>query len=323
MEIKPRYLRYLAAIGTYGSYVKAAVSLNISQPALSVSIQRIEDITKAKLVDRGRHGAKLTRAGRALARHGYEIEAAIQSASDEINLLSHGISGRLRIGGTPLSANGLIPEVISRILKVTNEVAISVTEGVDEDLMDLLARNELDVVIGAPGTATNPAIFSTRPLFSAKTVLVVRAEHHLLKHDVVSLSDLRDALWAIPPHGGAFRNLVEALFTANGIPFPQRTVQAASIDLLKRIVRLSDAVTLAAEQIVRDEVERGQLSCLEIAEPVAVRVFGLHTRANKELGDLGELFCHLAVDLAPKYAISGAKPTKDGEIRSTELTAIP
>ena len=311
MEIKPRYLRYLAAIGVHGSFVKAAGSLNISQPALSLSIQRIEDITKARLVDRGRHGAKLTRAGRALARHGREIEAAIHSAADEISLLSHGISGRLRIGGTPLSANGLIPEVISRILNITNEVAISVTEGVDEDLMDLLARNELDVVIGAPGTTANRLAFSSTPLFSAKTVLVVRADHPLLAEKAVSLSGLHEALWAIPPEGGSFRAQIEALFTANGIPFPQRTVQAASIELLKHIVRQSDAVTLAAEQIVRDEVRRGQLVCLEIAEPVAVRVFGLHVMAKKELGDLGELFCKLAVELAPEFAIPRDQPARD------------
>ena len=60
MEIKPRYLLHLAAIGEHGSFVKAAEALNISQPALSLSIQRIEDITKAKLVDRGRNGARLT-----------------------------------------------------------------------------------------------------------------------------------------------------------------------------------------------------------------------------------------------------------------------
>jgi LysR family pca operon transcriptional activator len=302
MDIKPRYLRYLAAIGTHGSFVKAAGSLSISQPALSLSIQRIEDITKTRLVDRGRHGAKLTRAGHVLARHGREIEASILSASDEIDLLSHGISGRLRIGGTPLSTSGLIPEVISRILNITNDVAISVTESVDEDLMDLLARNELDVVIGAPGLGANQESFITRPLFSAKTVLVARAGHRLLKKKTVSLADLQDALWAIPPRGGTFRTQIEALFTANGVPFPQRTIQAASIYLLKRIVRGSDAVTLAAEQIVRDEVQRRQLGYLDIAEPVALRAFGLHTRAKKELGDLGELFCQLAVELAPEFA---------------------
>lgn len=308
MDIKPRYLRYLAAIGEHGSFVKAAGSLNISQPALSLSIQRIEDITQSRLVDRGRHGAKLTRAGHVLARHGREIEAAILSASDEIDLLSHGISGRLRIGGTPLSASGLIPAVISRILNITNDVAISVTEGIDEHLMELLARNELDVVIGAPGSGVNPASVTTQTLFSAKTVLVARTGHPVFQAKVVSLAELQDALWAIPPHGGSFRTQIEALFTANGVPFPQRTVQAASIDLLKRIVRQSDAVTLAAEQIVRDELRRGQLAYLDIAEPVALRVFGLHTQTKKELGDLGELFCKLAVELAPEFEGPEAKP---------------
>ncbi len=303
MEIKPRYLRHLAAIGEHGSFVKAAESLNISQPALSLSVQRIEDITKARLVDRGRNGARLTPAGLVLARHGFEIDAALSSAADSISLFSRGISGRLRIGGTPLSTNSLIPEVITRLLNVTSDVAINVIEGVDEDLMDMLVRNELDVVIGAPGGAFKQPAITTRKLFSAKTVLVVRPNHPLLGERSVSLSDLETAIWAIPPKGGAFRNQIEALFTANGIPFPQKTIQAASIHVLKRIVRLSDAVTLAAEQIVRDEVEIGQLSCLEVAEPVAVRVFGLHTRANRELGDLAKLFCDLAVELAPKFAV--------------------
>lgn len=304
MEIKPRYLRYLAAIGAHGSFVKAAVSLGISQPALSLSIQRIEDITRTKLVDRGRHGARLTRTGAVLARHGSEIEATIQSASDEIDLLSHGISGHLRIGGTPLSASGLIPEVIARILNVTADVSISVTESIDEDLMERLARNELDLVIGAPGTIVNRSEFLTEPLFSAKTVLVTRADHPLQRQSVVPLAELQDALWAIPPEGGSFRAQIEAMFTANGIPFPRRTVQAASISLLKCIVGQSDAVTLAAEQIVRDEVRRGQLGCVDIAEPVALRVFGLHRRVKTELGDLGELFCELAIELAPSYVTS-------------------
>ena len=61
-------------------------------------------------------------------------------------------------------------------------------------------------------------------------------------------------------------------------------------------------VTLAAEQIVRDEVRLGQLSCLDIAEPVALRVFGLYTKADREMGDLGKLFCRLVIELAPEFA---------------------
>ncbi|MEP1206099.1 MAG: LysR family transcriptional regulator [Rhizobiaceae bacterium] len=307
MEIKPRYLRYLAAIGARGSFVKAADLLNISQPALSLSIQRIEDITKTRLVDRGRHGAVLTAAGEALARHGSQIDGVLLSAAEEIGLLSSGISGHLRVGGTPLSTDKFIPTVISRILNLTNDVAISVVEGVEENLLDMVSKNELDLMIGAPGGVTNRPEFSTQPLFFAKTVLVVRPGHPLLQEPVVSLENLENAVWAIPPHGGSFRSQIEALFTVNGIPFPRRTVQASSIHVLKRIVRLSNAVTLAAEQIVSEEVEQGQLNCIEVTEPVAVRAFGLHTKADRNLGDLGKLFCDLAVEIAPQFSFDTAR----------------
>ncbi len=301
MDIKPGHLLYLAAVGEHGSFVRAAKYLHISQPALSLSIQRIEHLTRTKLVERGRNGARLTTAGLLLARRGCEIRGAIAAAVDEIDLLNHGISGRLRIGGTPLSTNSIIPEVIGQILSVTEDVSISVIEGIDEELLELLERNELDIVIGAPGSVANRPAFDTTPLFSSKTLLAVRRDHPLAARRSVSLADLENAVWAIPPEGGAFRKQVEALFTAYGIAFPERIVQASSIHVITRIIRLSDAVTLAAEHIVRDEVALGRLKCIQIPESAAPRVFSLHTKANSELGNLGELFCELALKLAPTY----------------------
>lgn len=302
MELKSRYLLQLAAIERYGSYVRAAAALNISQPALSVSVQRIEDITKTKLVERGRNGAQLTAAGMLLARRGREIDMAISSATDEIKLLAHGISGRLRVGGTPLATNGIIPEVINRILQQTNDVSIGIEEGVDEDLLDQLADNQLDVVISAPGSAVHRVPFTTKPLFTSRTVAVVRPEHPLMKKRFVTLGDLEHSVWAMPPKGGAFRMQIEALFTANGIPFPQRVVEAASIHTLTRIVRSSDAVTVASEQIVWGAFEFGAVGLIELEDPVAVRVFGLHTHQQRELGNLGQLFCELTVQIAPTYS---------------------
>lgn len=301
MDIKPGHLIYLAAIGEYGSIVRAAEHLRISQPALSLGVQRVEHLTGTKLVERGRNGARLTVAGLMLARRGNEVRGAIEAAVKEVDLLAHGISGQLRIGGTPLSANSIIPEVIGQILQRTQDVSICVVEGIDEELLEMLRKNELDIVIGAPGPVAERRAFDTTPLFSAKTLLVVRTDHPLLSQKIVSLADLESALWAIPPEGGAFRNQIEALFMANGIAFPDRTIQASSIHVITRIIRLSDAVTLAAEHIVRDEVELGRLKCIDILETSALRVFSIHTRADSELGNLGKMFCQFAEQLAPAY----------------------
>ena len=216
MELRPRHLLYLAAIGTHGSFVRAAKSLGISQPALSLTVQRIEDITSARLVDRGRHGARLTQIGKLLARRGAEIDVAVSSAWEDLELLSLGISGKLRVGGTPLATNTIIPEVIGKILSITENVSISVEEGHDEDLLDMLDRNELDVAISAPGTLLNRSRIKATELFSAKTVLAVRAEHPLAGKSDISLADLANAVWAIPPDGGSFRGQVDALFVEIG-----------------------------------------------------------------------------------------------------------
>ena len=308
--MKPGYLLYLAAIGEHGSFVRAARSLHISQPALSLSVQRIEELAGTELVERGRKGAQLTPAGEVLARRGLEIQGALSSAAEEISLFKQGISGKLRIGGATLSTNIMIPEIIKQILHVSSDVVINVIEGVDEELLDMLSRNELDVVLSAPGQKANLTNIDSQPLFCAKTVLVVRTGHPLQSRAEVSLAELNNELWAIPPEGGAFRKQLEALFTANEIPFPNRIIEAASLPILTRIVRSSDAITLAAAQVIRDDMSHGQLSYINVKEAVALREFAIHTRANGGLSKLCKLFCDVATELAPGFNMPTEERTR-------------
>lgn len=299
MELIPRHLRYLATIGEFGSFVSAANFLNISQPALSLSIKRAEDIAKTKLVERDRNGATLTPAGELLARRGIEIEAAISAATEEIGLLSHNIKGTLRIGGTPLITSGIFPDIISKILDDNKNISISMHEGLDDDLLVMLNQNELDLVISSPGIEVDRSFFNTTPLFATKTVLVVHPKHHLLSEKNVTLADLQNLIWAVPIKGGVFRSQLEALFTVCGVAFPKKLIQAQSIHSLKKIIEKTEAVTLASEHVVHDEIKTGRLSCLEIVEPIAERQFGLHTSNGRELSEFGKLFCSVVID---KYA---------------------
>lgn len=303
MQLKPRHLIQLAAIDEHGSYVRAAEALHISQPALSISVRRIEDIAKAKLVVRGRSGARLTPVGKILARRGREIELAVSSAVGEVDLVARGISGRLRVGGSPLATNGIIPDIVGGVLKILPDVFINVSEGVDVDLLNRLRDNELDVIICAPGSAVNRAPFVTQRLFSAPTRVIVRPGHRLASRRYISLADLDAEIWALPPNGGAFRKQVEALFTTNGIPFPERVVEAASLHTLARIVRNSDAVTVGSEQIVADPVEFGELKSIRLRDAVADRTFGIHRHREREMDHVGKLFLDLALEMGPKFDV--------------------
>ncbi|OSP54884.1 LysR family transcriptional regulator [Pseudoruegeria sp. SK021] len=298
MEVEPRHIRHLAAIGAHGTFVSAAKALGISQPTLSLSIQRLEDILKTTLVDRGRNGAVLTEPGRILAQRSDEVDKTIAAVLNEIELLSQGIKGTLRVGGTPLSTHGIIPATVAHILGQTKDVTIEIVEAIDEDLLDLLAGGQLDIVISAAALAAPSDAFDFTPLFEAKTVLAMRKGNPLANHSSLSLARLQDEMWAMPPAGGTFRKQVEALYTTNGLEFPKRIIQTASIASLLRIVRMSDAISVLSKQLIQDELHYGTLECVEISHALAPRVFGILTRQDRVQSNLAKLFCEVAIQQA-------------------------
>ncbi|MEN3149770.1 LysR family transcriptional regulator [Neorhizobium sp. IRAMC:178] len=293
-------MRYILAIDRAGSFQKAAEALGISQPALSVSIGRLEDVTRMRLVDRGRHGAILNEAGRILARHAESIEAVLLLAARELEIRRQGVEGPLHIGGTPLAAGSFVPLVIARLLNEITNPAIEVVEGTDEELLERLQKYQLDLMISNVGHRPSPEGIEEIPLFTARSVIFVRAGHPLGELDEVSLKELEQMTWIIPPRGGAFRRQIEALFTTNGISFPVNVVEASPFSVLKAIIERSDGVSILSDEFLRDEIRRGLLKAIPLKEHVAPRQFALQKLAGRRLNSLGQRFVEISVELAAK-----------------------
>jgi LysR family pca operon transcriptional activator len=298
MELDPRLLRYILAVDRAGSFQKAADALGISQPALSVSIGRLEDVTRMHLVDRGRHGAILTESGKILARHAESIEAVLGIAERELEIRRQGAEGPLHIGGTPLATGSFVPLVIARLLQETSKPAIEVTEGTDEQLLERLKTHQLDLMISNIGNRPAPEGIEEIPLFTARSVIFVRADHPLGNRDNVSLKELGHLTWIIPPRGGAFRRQIEALFMTNGIAFPVNVVEASPFSVLKAIIERSNGVSILSDEFLRDEIRRGLLKAIPLKEYVAPRQFALQKLSGRKLNSLGNRFVEIAVELA-------------------------
>ena len=303
MDYDPRLLRYILAIDRAGSFVRAAETLNISQPALSVAISRLEDLAEAKLVDRGRHGAVLTEAGRVLARHGASIEAVLDLAHHEMVAHNRGIAGPLHVGGTPLASGSFLPLVIAKLLNENKSVAIEVTEDTDESLKERLMRNELDIIVSNVWHNRSEDGIEQIPLFTARSVVVVRSGHSLEGRGKVSLPELVDLTWVTPPKGGAFRSQLEALFATNGVPFPANLVEAAPFSVLKAIIQRSDAVSILSDQFLRDDIRSGALSAIPLKEHLASRRFAMQKLAGRELNALGKQFVETAREIATSTSL--------------------
>lgn len=306
MDLNPQQLRYLLAISRAGSFVKAAEALNVSQPALSIAISRLEDVVGARLLERGRHGAQLTNAGQHLIRHAESVEMVLASARQEMQLFDQGVAGPFTVGGTPLGTASIIPDVVAQLCLEFPQVNIRVVEDVDEALIDRLLRHELDLVISNLGLTDKPSEIEAVPLFTARAVAVVRPGHEYSDRQLLTLQDLTRYTCVLPPNGGALRKQIEALFTINSLPFPTNVVEVAPFGVLKEIVRRSDGVTILSDQIVRSELLNGVLIAIPLREQIAVRTFGLQMLKARKLGIIARRFAEIATHIAPDYSMGNA-----------------
>jgi DNA-binding transcriptional LysR family regulator len=126
MEI--HQLRALESIVNEGSFVAAAARLDLSQSSLSHAIATLERELGVRLLDRGRHGAKPTEAGRRILQHGRQILASVEAIVAETDDAMGLLSGRVRVGSIPSAAVAFLPKVIARFARAHPNVEIVLLE---------------------------------------------------------------------------------------------------------------------------------------------------------------------------------------------------
>src|SRR5204862_3205264 len=116
-RLKLRDLRLLETVVRLRSMAKAAIQLNISQPAVSKAIAELEHVLGVRLVDRSRQGIEPTPHGRALLKRGAIIFDELRQGVTELEFLSDPTAGEVRIGGRSATAVGIIAAVIDRLAR--------------------------------------------------------------------------------------------------------------------------------------------------------------------------------------------------------------
>src|SRR5437764_4202543 len=122
-----RDLEYFAVIAEHGHLGRAADALHLSQPALSKSLRRLEQILDVKLVNRTPKGVELTAEGSMLLLRVRELRLSLRSVAREIADMSEGREGHLRIGvGSPVSEQ-LLTSAFAALLKDAPRIKLLVS----------------------------------------------------------------------------------------------------------------------------------------------------------------------------------------------------
>lgn len=189
-----RHLAALRAVAHEGSFGGAAVRLGYTQSAVSQQIATLERAVGERLLDRpgGPRKVSLTAAGEVLLRHAERIVAGMEAAWADLEALSAGDSGTLRVGTYQSVGARILPELMRRLVAERPGMEVLLTEsGSDRELLDLLERGEMDLTFSVLPLPEGP--FEGVELMRDPYVLLVAADDPLaLSGRPPALADLAD-----------------------------------------------------------------------------------------------------------------------------------
>ena len=187
-------LEYVAAVARLGSYRKAAETLHISQPALSESVRSLERELGADLLERGRHGARLSGCGRDLLQHMQTVLDAVdrlrQAAGEQ-----HQVSRMVRVGTVSAATAPLLAPVIRQFRETHPATQVEVVGGLQADIQRGLLEGGTDLgLVNVLEGDDLPPELDTTTLLSGRAVVCLRPDSPLAQRPEVSVADLRAAV---------------------------------------------------------------------------------------------------------------------------------
>ncbi len=164
---------YVYAVYQAGSFTKAAESLYISQPSLSVAIRKIEKEVGAPLFDRIGNGVVPTEIGLEYIAAAEKILRIEQDFSNRIHDIYELETGSLSVGGTNYLCSYVLPRIITRFKTLYPKIDVTLTEAHSAMLGEMIEREELDIVVDS--FDANMDLYEGEPLLSEQILLCLPA----------------------------------------------------------------------------------------------------------------------------------------------------
>jgi DNA-binding transcriptional LysR family regulator len=182
-------VRYFLALSQTLNFTKAAETCNVSQPALTRAIQKMEDELGGLLFSRERSNTHLTELGRMLKPHLEEVMARTQAARDMAARFLRLEGANLSLGVMCTIGPMLFASFLSAFHAQHPGMEMTVLESVPGRLSDLLLNGELDVALMARPDGFSPPLRAL-PIYNERFVIACSAGHPFARQNVVRVSEL-------------------------------------------------------------------------------------------------------------------------------------
>jgi DNA-binding transcriptional LysR family regulator len=296
-RLKTRQLLLLQVLAEEGNIHRAAEALDITQPAASKLLKDLEDELGVELFERLPRGMRPTWFGESMIRHARMALASLDRAHDEIEALRAGRFGQVSVGAITAPGITLMPAAVAQVKAQHPTLRVSLQIETSDVLLERIAQDRLDMMVGRLVERYDKSDLRYEAIAEEPVCAMVRTGHPLLGSKKLSLRDLVQVGWMVPPAGSALRHRWEVMFQEAGLDIPTNLIETSALLFVTRMLRQSDLVTVLATDVGQYYASHGVAAMLPIDLPCKMDAFGLITRTDRLLSPAAEVMLH-AIKLA-------------------------
>ncbi len=236
-------LKYLLAVAEYKNFTAASKHCFVTQPTLSMQIQKLEEELGVTIFNRKKKPVELTPIGEKIVEQAKLIVDESNRISDIVDQQKGYIGGEFKLGIIPTILPTLLPLFLKSFLKKYNKVHLIIEELTTEEIIKKLADGHLDAAIAAT-PLENPNIIE-KVLYYEPFVGFVPDNHRLFKHDTISEADLDIDDILLLEDGHCFKDNIINLCNANkNYDISKFELECGSIETLIKLSREGLGMTL-------------------------------------------------------------------------------
>lgn len=275
MGIEDHKLKVFCTVAETKSFSKTSEIIHLTQPAVSLQIQALEEMYETKLFDRSGSAINLTQAGEVLYRYAKDILSLYAGVEKEIGKITGLIKGSVKVGAGTTVGNYILPNVIVDFKRNHPKVKVNVLIGNTKRIMDLLNSGVID--IGIVGDVVSKGKLKVEPVISDELAIIVPPQHPWAKKKLSSVLDIPKEPFIFREDGSGTRQIIEAYLSRHGVNSADLHVAAVlgSTGSIKEAVSSGMGISIVSKWAVRKETKCGDLRFIVPREGRIVRQFSL------------------------------------------------
>jgi DNA-binding transcriptional LysR family regulator len=285
INITLRQLTVFEAVARHLSYTRAAETLHLSQPAISMQIKQLEEVVETPLFEQFGKKIYLTAAGEAFQPYCQNI---IQQLNDVETLFANfkGMYGKLTVC-VATTAGYFMPQLLAAFCKQYPNTQVSLNVTNRETLLKLLSHNEMDLAImGRPpeGHDLDAVSFMENPL-----VIIAPTDHPLAHERNIPMARLTAETFLVREQGSGTRIAMEQFFAERKIALTTGTEMSTN-EAIKQAVQAGMGLGILSLHTVQLELETHRLAVLDVENfPIQRHWYIIH-RQGKQLSTVANTF---------------------------------